>query len=95
MPRLFWQAIEDAKAEGLLEFDLGRSDLDNEGLVRFKDHLGAAKTGITYWQCGRDPALAGGGLSSLLKAPLVQRVLSRLPDSLFRLAGEILYRHAA
>lgn len=94
MPRLFWQAIEDAKAEGLLEFDLGRSDLDNEGLVRFKDHLGAARTGITYWQWGNDPAFAGNGLRSLLKAPLVQATLSRLPEPLFRLAGEVLYRHA-
>jgi hypothetical protein len=95
MPRLFWQAIVDAKAEGLLEFDLGRSDLEKEGLVRFKDHLGAAKTRITYWQWGKDPARSGAGLRSLLKAPLVQRMLSRLPEPLFRLAGEVLYRHAA
>jgi hypothetical protein len=95
MPRLFWQAIEDAKAQGQLEFDLGRSDLDNEGLVRFKDHLGAARTGLTYWQWGKDPARAGGGLRNVLKAPLVQGMLSRLPEPLFRLAGEVLYRHAS
>jgi lipid II:glycine glycyltransferase (peptidoglycan interpeptide bridge formation enzyme) len=94
MPRLFWQAIEGAKSDGLKEFDLGRSDEDNPGLVRFKDHLGAARTSIYYW---RYPAAThrDAGLQSALRSRLIQNLLPRLPDGLFRLAGEIFYRHAS
>lgn len=49
-PHLFWRAIEDAKQEGLVLFDLGRSDTDNPGLIAFKDHLGATRTPLTYYR---------------------------------------------
>ena len=90
MPRLFWQAIQDAKSQQLLEFDLGRSDQNNEGLTRFKDHLGAARSSLQYW---RSPA-AGGTSENLASSRIAQQFLTRLPDRLFRLAGELLYRHA-
>src|SRR5262245_60870472 len=50
MPRLFWHAIEEARSHGLRDLDLGRSDWDQERLVRFRDHLGATKTTHQYWQ---------------------------------------------
>ena len=92
MPRLFWHVIQKAKSENLEEFDLGRSDEDNPGLVRFKDHLGANKESIIYWQFPRPPG--SGGLNAVLKSSVVQNMLHRMPDSLFRLAGRIFYRHA-
>jgi CelD/BcsL family acetyltransferase involved in cellulose biosynthesis len=94
MPRLFWHIIQEAKAEGLKELDLGRSDDDNPGLIRFKDHLGAARMAIRYWQFPQLSGRSARGLSDALHSRLVQRLILRLPDSLFRLAGEILYRHA-
>jgi hypothetical protein len=94
MPRLFWHAIEDAKSAGLQELDLGRSDEDQEGLIRFKDHLGAAKTTLQYWQFSTKPLQAASGLTRALKSPLVKGVIAHLPTPLFRLAGEMLYRHA-
>jgi lipid II:glycine glycyltransferase (peptidoglycan interpeptide bridge formation enzyme) len=45
---LFWKMIEESKKEGLLSLDLGRSDLQNTGLITFKDRLGAAKSLLTY-----------------------------------------------
>ncbi len=96
MPRLFWQAIQDAKSEQLEELDLGRSDEGNSGLVRFKDHLGAVDTPMVYWQFPRSEASAKtSSLSSASKSRLIQTVISRLPDRLFRLVGELFYRHAA
>jgi hypothetical protein len=94
VPRLFWQAIQDAKSEQFKEFDLGRSDEKNLGLVRFKDHLGATGMSIRYWQFPPKASPNAGGLNATLKSPLLQNVLLRLPDRLFRLAGEIFYRHA-
>jgi len=91
MPRLFWQAIQDAKSEELLELDLGRSDQDNEGLTRFKDHLGAARSPLRYW---RSSGAYARRTSEELASWTAQHFLARLPDRLFRLAGELFYRHA-
>jgi hypothetical protein len=91
MPRLFWKVIHEAKSEKFQDFDLGRSDPSNVGLIRFKDHLGAATTSVQNWQ------LAGNGMSAksdVANSPLLQSLLPHLPDTLFRLAGEIFYRHA-
>ena len=49
-PFLFWKAIEDAKSEGFEELDLGRSDLDNEGLITFKNRLGGHALPLSYWR---------------------------------------------
>ena len=94
MPRLFWQVIQDAKSDQLEELDLGRSDLSNEGLVRFKDHLGATRTTLQYWQFSKKPVQSSSFASRVLKSSAMRSVLTRLPDPLFRLAGEMLYRHA-
>ena len=45
-PHLFWRAIQDGKAQGLTSFDLGRSDVDNTGLLAFKDHLGGCRASL-------------------------------------------------
>jgi CelD/BcsL family acetyltransferase involved in cellulose biosynthesis len=89
MPRLFWQIIQEAKQEHLQEFDLGRSELDNEGLIRFKDHFGATRTTLSYWQSceARKTGIEWASRHS-------KNLLSRLPDGFFRLAGELFYRHA-
>jgi lipid II:glycine glycyltransferase (peptidoglycan interpeptide bridge formation enzyme) len=91
MPFLFWQAIRHAKAEQLEEFDLGRSEADAAGLIRFKDNLGAHKTCLNYWRVSSRPSRARTDVPRLR---LAQRFLSHLPDGVFRLAGELFYRHA-
>ncbi len=46
---LFWKTIQEAKASGFEELEMGRSDVDNPGLVAFKEHLGASGKLISYW----------------------------------------------
>jgi CelD/BcsL family acetyltransferase involved in cellulose biosynthesis len=90
MPFLFWRAIQEAVERGVEVFDLGRSDLDQSGLIAFKDHLGARRSTMTYVrhprpharQTERDGALA-----------LARHVFTRLPEPASDLAGRILYRH--
>ena len=90
MPRLFWQLIQEAKSEQLKELDLGRSELDNPGLTRFKDNLGAARTTLTYWRSSEGKQrIAGRDVIS----EIAKNFLSQLPDAFFRLAGEVFYRH--
>lgn len=93
-PYLLWMTIQEASREGLRVFDLGRSDVDNAGLVTFKDRWGAAKSTLIYYRLV--PANfsffsaipeKGAGLSR------AKRVLASLPDSLFCLTGNLLYKH--
>jgi lipid II:glycine glycyltransferase (peptidoglycan interpeptide bridge formation enzyme) len=92
MQLLFWRAIQDAKTQGLLEFDLGRSEWENEGLIRFKDRLGATRGTITHW---RYPASSAAQATSTWKMKVAKRIFSCLPDSCLSAAGRLLYRHMA
>lgn len=88
MQLLLWQAIEDAKASGMTEMDLGRCDPDNEGLARFKERWGADRRQINYF---RYPSVRG----SVAKRDLAGKIFSRLPDQILAASGRILYRHFA
>jgi hypothetical protein len=90
MQALVWRAVEDAKSQGLLEFDLGRSDWENEGLIRFKDQLGAARSTLTYW---RYPASAVAHGRGTWKVGMAKRIFSRMPDACLTAAGKLLYKH--
>jgi CelD/BcsL family acetyltransferase involved in cellulose biosynthesis len=90
-PLLFWNAIQDGKAHGCTELDLGRSDMDNEGLIAFKDHLGGARTTLNYYRCtGHAPSSTqnGGRTSTLAK-----QVYGLVPKTLQAKVGRTLYRH--
>jgi hypothetical protein len=90
MPFLFWRAIQAAQAEGIEELDLGRSDLDQPGLVAFKDHLGATRSTLTYYTCPERRAAAAHD-GALARA--ARRVVGHLPDAALDLTGRLLYRH--
>jgi len=90
MPLLFWRAIQEAQAKGIEELDLGRSDLDQPGLVAFKDHLGATRTTLTYCTC---PERRTGSAHDGPIARAARRVVAHLPDAALDLTGRLLYKH--
>jgi hypothetical protein len=93
MPCLFWAAIQDGINRGLESLDLGRSDEDNPGLLAFKDHLGAARSTISYWTA---PAQVPQTVSSgSWKRSLLRQACCRLPDRYLAALGGLLYRHSA
>jgi CelD/BcsL family acetyltransferase involved in cellulose biosynthesis len=89
MPYLFWRAIQDAKVHGIEELDLGRSDLDQAGLVRFKDHLGAARSMMTYYTSPHRPAVHARPISRAVR----RLVVDHLPDAALDLTSRLLYKH--
>ena len=89
MQLLLWTAIEEAKNTGLFEFDFGRSDWDNSGLLVFKDRWGASRCPIVYVRSRRPHGVPRGGLSMALARPIV----AITPTRLLSLAGALLYRH--
>ena len=90
MPFLFWRAIQEAKKKGLEEFDLGRSDPENSGLVTFKDHLGASRSTLTYY---RYPASTAVRAANGWKVQTAKRVMAHMPDPVLTVAGRLLYKH--
>jgi hypothetical protein len=90
MPLLFWLAIQEAKASGFLELDLGRSELNNDGLVQFKDHLGATCSSLTYY---RYPSQSDASELRSWGSRVARHIFSRVPDSVLVPAGKLLYKH--
>jgi hypothetical protein len=91
MPFLFGKVIEESKVAGIEEIDFGRSDVDNRGLVAFKDHFGTTKKLITYL---RYPEI-GTLQATRRKRALMQQLFSIVPDALSPAIGRVLYRHFA
>jgi lipid II:glycine glycyltransferase (peptidoglycan interpeptide bridge formation enzyme) len=95
MQLVLWEAIQEAKREGLALFDFGRSDSDNSGLISFKDRWGAKRSEITYLRLlgarySKGTYTAAG---ADWKARVVQRIFPHLPDRILCAAGDLIYRH--
>ena len=89
MPFLFWRMIEESKAEGAETVDFGRSDLENEGLIRFKTKFNAHQRSLIYYRSlGSEKQMF-----ETRQSKTVARLLSMLPDQISCAAGRILYRH--
>ena len=89
-PMLFWQAIKDAKEAGMEVLDLGRSDLDNPGLIMFKERWSTVRSPLATW---RAPATTASPSFGQVKEWLAKEGFTHLPDSALTLAGRLLYRH--
>lgn len=90
MPMLFWKLIQESKAAGADNIDLGRCDLEHNGLMVFKDRLGASKRYLSYYrytnQKVRSRSAVPGVLTNLSN-------MFHLPDVVLSAAGKMLYRH--
>jgi hypothetical protein len=87
MPFLIWQLIQESKASGVQRIDFGRSDLDNEGLIAFKDRLGTIRRPLTYCRYTN-----GSSATTHRKLPGFWG-FSKLPDAALSAAGRVMYRH--
>ena len=92
MQLLMWKAIQEAKASGLVEFDMGRTDWDNAGLLAFKDRWGGARSTLLYL---RHPAPMPDHRTEDIPAWIARRIFAWAPASLLSTAGNLLYRHMA
>lgn len=90
MPMVLWRAIEDAKASGAAEFDFGRSDPSNRGLITFKEKFGAERSNLTYKKFP-NPSERSSGAQWADRT--MKRVFAALPEKLQVLAGKIIYPH--
>jgi hypothetical protein len=90
MAFLLWKTIQEAKQTGAHALDFGRSDLDNTGLITFKDRWGAQPSSLHYFRHSATPQrrISEGG-----RARLLQQSFALMPDKMLTAAGRLLYRH--
>lgn len=86
---LFWNAIQQSKAAGLEELDMGRSDIANPGLITFKEHWGAERSSVNYWRYPYRAAFSNP--ERFIR--YVKNAISIAPDRVLMLLGNLLYRH--
>lgn len=87
---LFWKAIQDGKRAGAIEYDLGRSETSNPGLISFKENWGAESSPLNYYR------MASGRTAhsnSDLRSRVARSIFARMPDVLLTATGKLLYRH--
>jgi len=89
---LLWKAIEEAKQEGLAEFDMGRSDWNDQGLAVFKDRWGCMRSPLVYL---RYPVKMAQTADADQKNAVLRRFFAVAPDRVLVAAGNVLYRHMA
>jgi len=88
---LLWKAIQDARGQGLEALDMGRSDWENTGLIKFKDRWGAARSTLTYWRLGSGAT----DFVAVTNTGVARQVFKHLSDDSLIRAGKLLYRHVA
>jgi FemAB-related protein (PEP-CTERM system-associated) len=89
---LLWTAIERAGAQGYQTLDLGRTALDNEGLMNFKRGWGAEQVPLPYYYYPHAQGLAVTSERSW-KYRLATGTWKRLPLCVASPLGGALYKH--
>jgi hypothetical protein len=86
---LSWTAMRWGCENGYAVFDLGRTELENTGLRRFKKGWGADETSLVYSVLPHEQPHTGEGKLMSLMEPIIQKA----PPWVCRAAGELMYRH--
>ena len=86
---LLWNAIQQAKADGLEELDMGRSEIAHTGLITFKEHWGAERSAVNYWRYPLKSAFSNP--DRFLE--YAKKLISAAPDPVLVMFGNLFYRH--
>jgi len=89
-PWLLWRSVSAAKFSGACEFDMGRTEEGNAGLLVFKKHWVPVPKQLVYWTF---PNVSGVGSVSGWKVKMAKQVFSYVPRKLLAVTGRLIYRH--
>ena len=90
MPFLLWAAMREEFHSGARDFDLGRSELDNPGLIHFKEKFGAEPAELCYKIF---PAEASPTMDKNWRLTWARKLFGLLPDRALIHAGSLIYPH--
>jgi hypothetical protein len=88
---LLWESIKRVHCNGFRYLDLGRSGIDEQGLIQFKDRWGAIKHILTYYFY---PGLSGATVieKKSWKYRVFQKFFHSAPIGVSKLIGTLCYR---
>ena len=92
---VMWDAICYFQRKQLRELSLGRSRLNNEGLMRFKRSWGAQESCVQYHQIGLRKKVKLPYYERPETAAWLPKVTQWIPLPVLRLIGRLAYRHIA
>lgn len=92
---LLWSGIELAHQLGLGRVDLGLTDGDQDGLLRYKRKYATAETEILTWRTQGHTPNGSAGFASDLRRVTGLLVDPQVPDEITERGGEVLYRYFA
>ena len=87
---IMWEAIRWYRDHGFETLSLGRTELDNPGLLRYKRSWGADERLIKYY---RYDIKKGVFVTNKAGRMISKQILSRAPVAVLRIVGQLLYRH--
>ncbi len=87
---MFWCAINEAKRRGFEIFDFGRTELNNEGLRKFKLGWGTIEEPLYYSYYPKAPE---NSKFKFIKDKIVTPFIRHSPKFVCRLSGELLYKY--
>jgi CelD/BcsL family acetyltransferase involved in cellulose biosynthesis len=90
---ILWDATQWGCANGYHTLDMGRSDLDGEGLLKYKRSWGTTESDLTYVRFTDQPTEIRTGEGGALS--LLNPVLRHTPVPLLKALGNFLYEHVA
>ncbi|MGB9940446.1 GNAT family N-acetyltransferase [Methanosarcina sp.] len=89
---LYWKAIEWACKNGYKYFDFGRTEPDNETLLKFKSKWGCQNYKIPYYYYPKQPKLISQNRDSF-KVSLVTNCWKKAPVPVLKILGPHLLKH--
>ncbi|NWG29386.1 MAG: GNAT family N-acetyltransferase [Ignavibacteriaceae bacterium] len=88
--KLFWEIIKMAIRDKAKYVDFGRTEAKNISLIKFKEKWNTKRRQLKYWRIGSKP---GTKSSDGKGKELFLKINKRLPKSLLKLEGRILYKY--
>jgi hypothetical protein len=88
-----WEAIKSAHAEGYKIFDFGRTGINNEGLMSFKERWSTKVIDLPQFYYPKQVCSNLNYADASVSYKLIRKISKNVPDSIFQLMGNFLYRH--
>ena len=90
MPFLLWRAMQEEFRSGAKDFDLGRSEIDNHGLIHFKSKFGTERRECCYKVY---PAKHSPTMDKDWRITWAKNIFAMLPEKALIYAGSLIYPH--
>jgi hypothetical protein len=87
---IMWEAIKWYRDHKFETISLGRTEMDNPGLLRYKQSWGAKESRLRYY---RYDCKGSSFLANMPGKAFYKKILSRTPMGLLRVIGRLIYRH--